>query len=402
MRSWRTLVLVATVAIVGALGTLAVGAASGMPSADLVHLAIFLAPAVVVTVLAMAIARPLLATASMRQRFVAIAGIATITSLANLAVLARLMFLSPHDASLLTVLLLYSMGSGIGAALVVARGTGRDLERLADTARRLGDGDLSARVGTLDAGLELNTLASTLDEMALRLGVATERDREIDATRRDLMTAVSHDLRTPLASLRAMIEAIDEGIVEDAPSMRRYASEMRRSITALSSMVDDLFELAQLDAGAIEQETRRARLDDVVRSAVATVSPQVSEKGLVLEMRLVGAEDAACSPRLERVLQNLLMNAVRHTPADGSVQIAARRHEGTLEVAVSDTGEGIAPEDLDRVFDPFFRSDPARSGGGAGLGLALAKRIVETLGGTIRADASPEVGARFAVEVPLD
>jgi two-component system sensor histidine kinase BaeS len=124
------------------------------------------------------------------------------------------------------------------------------------------------------------------------------------------------------------------------------------------------------------------------------------DKGLSLVADLNGAEDAACSPRLVRVIQNLLVNAVRHTPADGTVRIEAQRSGGGLEVSVLDTGEGISPQDLERVFDPFFRADPARQGSGAGLGLALAKRIVEALGGSIRAESQPSRGSRFAITLP--
>ena len=166
-------------------------------------------------------------------------------------------------------------------------------------------------------------------------------------------------------------------------------------------MVDDLFELVQLDAGAIEAETRRVRLDDVVNSAIAAVELQVEEKGLSLTIELHGTEDAACSPRLARVLQNLLSNAVRHTPADGVILVAAREQDGRLALAVQDNGEGIRPEDLPHVFEPFFRGDPARSGGGAGLGLALAKRIVEAIGGDISALSTPPSGSRFELSLPL-
>ncbi|MGQ0668173.1 MAG: sensor histidine kinase [Actinomycetota bacterium] len=400
MKGWRALALVALVAGAGAIGTLAAGAATGMGRADLAHLAAYLVPAVGVTVLSMAVARPLLARASLRLRFVAIATVAAVAGLANLFVLAQLMFVDDHDATLVGVLLLYAIGAGAGAALVLARASSEAVDRLAQTARALGGGDLDARVGGIDAGAELDTLARTLDEMAARLQEAQAREREIEAVRRDLITTVSHDLRTPLAGLRAMVEAIDEGVVEDLPSLRRYAIEMRRSVNALVTLVDDLFELAQLDSGAIEQETRRARLDDVVRSAVAAVEPLAEAKGLTLQANLNGIEDAECSPRLVRVLQNLLQNAVRHTPAEGAVRVDAHRVPAGLELAVEDTGEGIAPEDLERVFDPFWRADPARSGGGAGLGLALAKRIVEALGGRIEAESRPASGSRFAVLVP--
>jgi len=400
MSSWRAIALIAVVAAAGAFGTIAVGAAIGMDGRELLDLAAYLAPALVITVIAMAIAGPLLSRASMRQRFGTVALVGAVVAMANLFVLAETMFVSRHDATLVGVLLVYSIGAGVGASLAVARTSVSALDRLASIARALGEGDLEARVGDLSAGPELDTLARTLDEMAGRLKQVQERERLVEATRRDLITAVSHDLRTPLASLRAMIEAIDEGVVDDPPSLHRYAVEMRRSINQLVGMVDDLFELAQLDAGAIEVETQRASLDEVVRSAIAVVESQAQEKGLALVMDLNGTEDAPCSPRMARVLQNLLVNAIRHTPTDGTVRVDARMLPIGIEVAVLDTGEGISPEDLERVFDPFFRTDTSRSGGGAGLGLTLAKRIVETLGGRIEAESEPAHGSRFSVLLP--
>ncbi|HEU4528684.1 MAG TPA: HAMP domain-containing sensor histidine kinase [Actinomycetota bacterium] len=400
MSAWRAVVLVGVAAALGALGTFLVGVATGMGSGDIAHLATYVLPALVVTVVAMAIAGRVLARASLRQRFVAVGIVGAIVALANLWVLSRTMFVSEHDATLLGALLLYSAGAGVGAAIVLARGAGTAVDRLTDAARDMGDGRLDRRVGALDAGPELDALASTLDDMASRLEASHERERRSEATRRDLITAVSHDLRTPLASLRAMVEAIDDRVVDDRESLYRYVAEMRRSVARLVEMVDDLFELAQIDAGAIEAETSRARLVEVVRSAVSAVELQAEEKGLALVTALDGMEGVTCSPRLARVLQNLLVNAVRHTPVDGTVRVDARRLPHGVELAVADTGEGIAPEDLARVFEPFYRSDPARSGPGAGLGLALAKRIVEALGGTIRAESAPAQGSRFAVVLP--
>jgi signal transduction histidine kinase len=372
-----------------------------MGPGDLLHLAAFLAPAAVVTIVTLAIARPLLARAPLRQRLTAVAVVGAAVSLANVFVLSQMMFVSRHDAELVGVLLLYAIGTGVGSAVVVARSTSASIDRLAATARALGDGDLSARVGSLEEGPELEALAHTLDEMAESLRAATARERMIEGQRRDLIAAISHDLRTPLASLRAMVEAIDDRVVEDVPSLRRYAAHMRGSVHQLSGMVDDLFELAQLESGAIAAEAERVRLGDLVRTAVAAVEPQAQAKGLHLEAALNGADDAPCSPRVGRVLQDLLVNAVRHTPADGTVRIEARRGSRGVEIAVEDSGEGIAPQDLDRIFEPFFRADPARSGGSAGLGLALAKRIVEALGGRIDVNSRPASGSRFAVQLPL-
>ena len=398
--TWRTIALVLTVAVAGALGTLLVAVAVGM-GGDAAHLLSFLAPAAVVTIVVALVAGPLLSRASLRQRFVAVALVAAVASLANLAVLTRQMFLSEQDGTLVIVLLVYSLGAGLAAALVLARGTSGALTRLGRTAEALGRGDLDARVGRLHAGPELDTLARTLDDMASELRAASQRERDIETTRHDLITAVSHDLRTPLSSLRAMVEAINDGVVDDLPTVRRYTGEMRRSVNQLVGMVDDLFELVQLDAGAIEAETRRARLDDVVNSAIAAVELQAEEKGLSVTADLHGTEGAACSPRLVRVLQNLLSNAVRHTPADGVILIAAYQRDGRLALAVQDSGEGIRPEDLPHVFEPFFRGDPARSGGGAGLGLALAKRIVEAMDGDISARSTLPSGSRFELSFPI-
>jgi signal transduction histidine kinase len=395
------LAVAALAAAAGAAVTILVGAGAGMHGHELGHLALLLLPAAVATIAAVIAARSLFARVSLRLRLTAIAVVALLVGLANLAVVARLMFVSGHDMTAVVVVLGYAVGAGVGAALVLARGPARAMERLSSTASALAGGDLSARVGNVEGGLEYSDLASTLDDMAERLDHAVARVQDVEARRRDLITAVSHDLRTPLARLRAMLEAVDDGVVEDAPTLRRYAGEMRRSVDTLVALVDDLFELVQLDAGAIEADTERARVGDVVRSAVGACRDDAQDKGVAVRTDLDGAADTTCSPRLSRVLQNLIQNSIRHTPPDGTVTIEARRLEGQLRLVVEDTGEGIPAHALPRVFDPFYRADPARTGSGSGLGLAVAKRIVEALGGDIAAESRMSRGARFAVTVPI-
>ncbi|MDP9342839.1 MAG: HAMP domain-containing histidine kinase [Actinomycetota bacterium] len=400
MKGARGLLVVAAAAAAGGGVTVLAGAGAGMHGHELGHLALLLLPAALATVAAAAAAQSLFARISLRSRLTAIAVVALLVGLANLAVVARLMFVSGPDMRAVVVVLAYAVGAGAGAALVLARGPARAVGRLSAAARALAEGDLSARAGDVGGGPEYDALASTLDQMAERLGQAMARVQDVEARRRDLITAVSHDLRTPLARLRVMVEAIDEGVVDDVPTLRRYAGEMRRSVDTLVALVDDLFELVQLDAGAIEAETARTRVRDVVSSAIGTCKGDALSKGVSVRTDLDGAGDAACSLRLVRVLQNLVQNSIRHTPPDGTVTIQARRLGGRLRLVVEDTGEGIPPDALTRVFDPFYRADPARSEPGSGLGLAVAKRIVQALGGDITAGSEPPMGARFAVTLP--
>jgi signal transduction histidine kinase len=396
----RPLTLAGAVALAGALTTLGIGALAGMPGDELGHLALLLLPAVAISAAIGALVAPLLMRSPLRSRLVAMALVATLVGLANLAAIASLMFLSAHEAVQTALLLVYSMAAGIGVALAAARTSISAVDRLAATARKLAEGDLQARVGRLGADPELDLIATALDEMATRLSASLQRHRAAEAQRRDLVTAVSHDLRTPLAGLRAMVEAIDEGVVEDPGTIRRYVVEMRGAVDSLVVLVDDLFELVQLDAGALLTESERARLDEVVQSAIAACDAQATEKGLALETKLDGAASVLCSPRITRVIQNLLQNAIRHTPADGMVRVEAYRRRDRVEVVVEDSGKGIDPAALGRVFDPFWRGDEARASPGSGLGLALAKRIVEALGGSITVQSEPKRGSRFAILLP--
>ena len=403
----RLLLLPGVVTVAGALGAVLVAAVVGMNAGAVEQLLGLLGPAVVATLAGAALAERQLGSASLRLRFGAVAALASCFALSNLVVLSWAMFVNPHDAALLGALLVYSVAVGMAVALLLGKSTAAAVERLEHAAHRLGRGDLTARTdddepAMVDSGgPELWMLARTLDEMAERLQQAQARERDAEAVRRDLISAVSHDLRTPLASLRAMVEAVADEVIDDPASLRRYSFEMGRSVGQLSKLVDDLFELAQLEAGVIATETRRSRLGEIVETALATVAVPAAEKGLRLVAEVDTIADLTCSPRLERVLLNLLHNAVQHTPANGTVRLAATLRDDWIELAVEDTGSGIRREDLDRVFDPFFRADPARHGPGAGLGLALARRIVEAMGGRISAESVAAGGARFAVSLPL-
>lgn len=399
MRRLGPFAIITVAALVGAITTLAVARGAGMGGGELLHLGQLLLPAMAATVVTATFAAPLLRRATVGTRLVALALIAVVVSLANLGVLAALMLVK-HDAVLIAALVAYSGAAGVGAALALSRTFRSGVSRLVRGAESLSHGDLSTRVGDVEGGPELNQLASTLDTMAERLETTTAAEQRAVAVRDDLITAVSHDLRTPLSGLRAMVEAIDDRVVDDPDTFRRYAAEMRRSLGALITLVDDLFELVQLDAGAIRAESDRATLDEVVGSVLAACGAQAVEKGVKVETSLEGAEGALVSPRLTRAVQNLVQNAIRHTPADGTVRIIGQRERDTVELSVEDTGEGIPEVALARVFEPFWRGDASRSEKGSGLGLAVAKRIVEAMGGDMSVRSTIGRGSRFSVVVP--
>lgn len=226
--------------------------------------------------------------------------------------------------------------------------------------------------------------AALATALAVRLAMEERSRREIEAARRQLVAAASHDLRTPLASLRLLVESIDDGVATGA-TRDRYLREIRTHVEVLSGLVDDLFELSRIEAGEISWTLRQVELGDLIGDTVAALRAPAEERGVRLSADLpqghVVAE--ANAEKVQRVLFNLIQNAIRHTPADGSVTVRARSADGGVEVEVADNGEGIPAGDAERVFEAFYRGDAARGEDGAGLGLAISRAIVEAHGGKI-------------------
>jgi signal transduction histidine kinase len=222
--------------------------------------------------------------------------------------------------------------------------------------------------------------------------------------RRDLITWVGHDLRTPLTSIRALVEALADGVVEDPDTVQRYLRTAQRDIRSLSLLIDDLFQMAQLDAGGLPLDRHPNAISDLISDTIERFSALAAHQKVVLE----GSAEPGVDPvlvdtqQIERVLTNLVSNALRHTPAGGSVKVrASTTAEGVL-VEVCDTGEGIRAEDLPHVFEQFYRGEKSRSRttGGAGLGLAIAKGIVEVHGGRIGDESQVDKGTRFFFTLP--
>ncbi|WCN79014.1 sensor histidine kinase [Micromonospora sp. LH3U1] len=285
---------------------------------------------------------------------------------AGVVVVAQAMFLSPHD---LQVVLLT-----VAAAAVVSLGVGWYF------------------------GRRLATAAVWADQ-------ARERERRVEKGRRDLVAWVSHDLRTPLAGLRAMAEALEDRVVDDPATVAEYHRRIRAQTDRMTRLVDDLFELSRINAGALRLTLSAVPLGEVVSDAWAGTAPLAEAR----RIRLVAAESGwptvlASEPELARVVGNLLLNAVHFTPSDGTVRVDAGRDRDAAWLAVADTCGGIPEDDLPRLFDVAFRGEPARTPrpggeGSGGLGLAIVRGLVEAHGG--RVDVQNVVGGcRFVVQLP--
>jgi signal transduction histidine kinase len=316
---------------------------------------------------------------------------------------AQAMLVASEDLLALDVALIAAGTVALISSVLLGRRVGRAGASLLAVAREVGAPEPTAPTPQ-DVPLELSRLATELDETSTRLRQARAREQALDASRRELVAWVSHDLRTPLAGIRAITEALEDGVVSDDATVRRYHRTLREEADHLAGLVDDLFELSRAQAGVLQLEIERISLGDVVSDALAGASPIAAAKGVRLIGRLEGVapELSASAPELLRVLRNILENAIRHTPADGTVVVEAGTSLGRAFVSVVDSGGGIADEDLTRVFDVAFRGDPARSKGeGAGLGLAIARSLVEAHHGDITVH-NENGGARFTVQLPLD
>ena len=365
-----------------------------------VRILALLGPITLATAITAYLARRLVARAGLAATMVAIAVVASLITAVDLVLLNHFMLIDPGNRTEVGLVALYSLSAGVAAAMVVGHSNTRALTQLATVAERLGNDDLDARVGELHASPELRQVGAALDLAAGRIASLIETERRTEASRRDLMTSISHDLRTPLASLRAMVEAIDEGVVDDPEIIRRYADQMLDSIRTLVAMVDDLFELSQVDASAFRNDRRSIGVADAVDQAVELCAHEARARSIEIRTDVSSARGARCSAKLARVIDSLVDNAVRYTPAGGSVTVKAVETGSGLELTVEDSGDGLTDEQRRQVFEPFWRADSARATRGSGLGLTLAQRITRALGGDIQALSAPAGGSLFRVVVP--
>ncbi|MGA2011209.1 MAG: HAMP domain-containing sensor histidine kinase [Solirubrobacteraceae bacterium] len=320
--------------------------------------------------------------------------------LVALVVVSMLMVISGHAAALTAAIVAAAGVLAFLGSRLIAAGILRDVASIRDGLRSVGRGERSVAIRT-DARDELAELAVAANAMIGELRAEESARDQSDLARRDLVAAVSHDLRTPITSLRLLAEAVGDDIV-DGEVRRGYMARMRTHIDALSALIDDLFELSRLEAGDISWSLERVPLGELVSETVEAMRLSAEAKGVAVVASVPDElSPARANPeKLQRVLFNLIQNAIRHTPADGSVVVRAESAAAGIEVAISDSGDGIAPEERDHVFTAFYRGgkDSARTGEGAGLGLAISRAIVEAHGGRIwLADSPRGVSVHFTL-----
>ncbi len=376
------------------------------PMAELGLMALFLATTAILSVIAGYVAyRFGWLHRSPRIGWVLLGGyaLASVLTFLNVWVTARLMFASQHDLLLATVLLLFAGGIAISVGYFLSVSLTDRIVALDRGARALARSQLNVRVPVTGRD-EMASLARSFNDMASQLEAAADKQHELEALRRNLVAWTGHDLRTPLASIQAIVEALADGLVEDPETQERYLRTAQREIRSLSLLIDDLFELTQLEAGGLHLDLSPTPLSDLISDTIESFSELAAREGLTVEGSAGPGLDpvALDAQQITRVLYNLVSNALRHTSAGGRVEIVARPSAGGVRVEVRDTGEGIAAEELPHVFERFYRGKGARSRatGGTGLGLAIARSIVEAHGGTMGVESSPGQGSCFYFTLP--
>lgn len=333
--------------------------------------------------------------------------ITVVLILINVWVTAQLMFISEHDLVLTIALLLFAGLTALFFGLFIAATLTERIDALSQAAQRLAEGKLDTRLEVRGGDDELSKLAETFNWMADSLQKLDRQKSMVEQTRRALIAGVSHDLRTPLTSIRVMIEAITDEVVTDPDTVSRYMHSSLSELQHLSRLIDDLFELAKLDAGQLDIQFDMSSLNDLLSDVLSSMSAQANQ----YQVTLRGSVDPNVDPvhmapdKIQRVLYNLIDNALRYTPPNGEVMIHACRDGANVRIDVHNTGSTIAPVHIPHLFESFYRGESARVRAedgrrGTGLGLAVARGFVEAHRGKIWVESAPERGTTFSFTIP--
>jgi signal transduction histidine kinase len=324
----------------------------------------------------------------------------------NVWMVAQLMFISLHDMVLTTALLVFAGLVSASAVFFIARSLVDRIRALAQASERLAQGDLQVTL-PVHGRDELASLSRTFNRMADTLRSVDEEKRRLEQTRRDLIAWVSHDLRTPLAAIRVMNEAILDGVAGDPQTTTRYMQDMQREIKHLSHLIDDLFELSQHESGHLKIRCEPTSFHDLVSDTISSLTIQAARSNIELCGQIEDQINVLniAADKIQRVLYNLLDNAIRHTPSQGKVTLLVRCVEDKVQVSVHNTGSVVAPTDLPHIFESFYQGESSRApaGGrprGTGLGLAIARAFVEGHGGQMWAQSGPSEGTTLFFTLP--
>lgn len=330
----------------------------------------------------------------------------TAMALVNVFVIAQLMFVSTaHDLRLLIAVLVFSGVITVFFTMWVMRAVTARTTAIHGAVRALASG--SYDVSIPDTGHdEMSLLAKDVNALGRRLLEAERERRALDRERVDLTASISHDLRTPLSSMRAMLEALDDQVVDDPQEVTRYYAVLRREVGRLNRMIDDLFELSRLDAGALKLHLRPLALDEIAEEVADAMRARARQKGVSIGVDTGGTLAVAMidGEQIERAIANLVQNALEHTPEGGDVRLRVAARDDHVELSVTDTGRGIPSADVGRIWQRFYRADKSRNRDGtldgAGLGLAIVRGIVEAHGGSVSTESAPNRGSVFTLRLP--
>lgn len=325
--------------------------------------------------------------------------------LINMWVLVQLMLMESHYLPTTLTMLVFAGLTAMSFGFFVSKTMTDRLIKLNEAAEKVAEGDLSTRLD-VSGNDEIAQLTRSFNTMAHNLQAVDEEKRKLEKTRRDLVAWVSHDLRTPLTSMRVMLEALADGIITDEETQTRYMRSSLAEIEHLSHLIDDLFEMAQLDVGHLQLDYQYASISDLVSDTLGGMMPKARQRNITLTGKVDNNIDLVyiAPDKIQRVLSNLVQNAITYTPNGETVSIVVKQKEGRVQVEVHNTGVHIPENQLDLLFQSFYRGEKSRKSNegerGTGLGLAIARGFVQAHGGNIWATSSKENGTTFTFTLP--
>lgn len=328
--------------------------------------------------------------------------------LINIWILSELMFVDNHYTSLTSVVLVFAGLSSLSFNFFISKALTDRLNQLTQGVTQLAEGNLNTRLH-IDGNDEIAQLTAGFNQMAHNLHITAEEKQRLEKTRRDLIAWVSHDLRTPLTSMRVMLEALEDGVITDKTTQERYIANSLAEIKHLSHLIDDLFDIAQLDVGHIALNYETTSLPDLISDTISTMSASAMHKNIQLSGQVAPELDLIriAPDKMQRVFYNIITNAIQYAPANAQINIKAypvsARH---LQIDINNTDSIIDEKTLPHIFESFYRSEHSRrrnddDSRGTGLGLAIARGIVEAHNGRIWAESDATRGTTLRIQIPI-